>query len=106
MFGGTTYRLHLPSNPAAKQFWSLTSYVEGARQIVLTKQGGRTVPRPKIYRPVDKRSQCLVLLRNPTKRILKASLDSSTPARRHGRRPSPAESENSDSYKRLDFETA
>jgi hypothetical protein len=37
--GGNTYRLHVPPNPPAKQFWSVTAYDEGTRQMVVTKQG-------------------------------------------------------------------
>jgi hypothetical protein len=37
--GGSTYRLHVPPNPPAKQFWSVTAYAEGTRQMVVTEQG-------------------------------------------------------------------
>jgi hypothetical protein len=37
--GGTTYKLHVPANPPAKQFWSATAYDEGTRQMVVTDQG-------------------------------------------------------------------
>jgi hypothetical protein len=37
--GGKTYKLHVPPNPPAKQFWSVTAYAEGTRQMVVTKQG-------------------------------------------------------------------
>src|SRR5262249_25988649 len=37
--GGNTYRLHVPPNPPAKQFWSVTAYDEGTRQMVVTEQG-------------------------------------------------------------------
>ena len=37
--GGNTYRLHVPPNPPAKQFWSATAYDEGTRQMVVTEQG-------------------------------------------------------------------
>ena len=37
--GGNTYRLHVPPNPPAKQFWSVTAYAEGTRQMVVTEQG-------------------------------------------------------------------
>ncbi|WP_445673031.1 DUF1254 domain-containing protein [Pseudomonas inefficax] len=37
--GGNTYRLHVPANPPAKQFWSVTAYDENSRQMVVTKQG-------------------------------------------------------------------
>jgi hypothetical protein len=37
--GGHTYRLHVPPNPPAKQFWSVTAYDEGTRQMVVTDQG-------------------------------------------------------------------
>src|SRR5262245_42036485 len=37
--GGNTYRLRVPANPPAKQFWSVTAYDEGTRQMVVTEQG-------------------------------------------------------------------
>ncbi|MGV0738000.1 DUF1254 domain-containing protein [Mycobacterium syngnathidarum] len=37
--GGTTYRLHVPPNPPAKRFWSVTAYDEDTRQMVITEQG-------------------------------------------------------------------
>jgi hypothetical protein len=37
--GGNTYRLRVPPNPPAKQFWSVTAYDEGTRQMVVTEQG-------------------------------------------------------------------
>ena len=37
--GGDTYRLHIPPNPPIKQFWSVTAYDEGTRQMVITEQG-------------------------------------------------------------------
>lgn len=37
--GGNTYKLHVPPNPPAKQFWSVTAYDESTRQMVITKQG-------------------------------------------------------------------
>jgi hypothetical protein len=37
--GGNTYRLHVPPNPPAKQFWSVTAYAEATRQMVVTEQG-------------------------------------------------------------------
>jgi hypothetical protein len=37
--GGNTYRLHIPPNPPAKRFWSVTAYDEGTRQMVITDQG-------------------------------------------------------------------
>jgi hypothetical protein len=37
--GGSTYRLHVPPNPPAKGFWSVTAYDEGTRQMVVTPQG-------------------------------------------------------------------
>jgi hypothetical protein len=37
--GGNTYRLHVPANPPATQFWSVTAYDEGTRQMVVTPQG-------------------------------------------------------------------
>jgi hypothetical protein len=37
--GDNSYRLHVPANPPAKQFWSVTAYDEGTRQMVVTEQG-------------------------------------------------------------------
>lgn len=37
--GGKTYKLHVPPNPPAKGFWSVTAYDEGTRQMVITEQG-------------------------------------------------------------------
>ena len=37
--GGRTYKLHVPANPPAKQFWSVTAYDEGTRQMVVAEQG-------------------------------------------------------------------
>lgn len=37
--GGKTYKLHVPANPPAKGFWSVTAYDEGTRQMVVTEQG-------------------------------------------------------------------
>jgi hypothetical protein len=37
--GGRMYKLHIPPNPPAKQFWSVTAYDEDTRQIVVTAQG-------------------------------------------------------------------
>jgi hypothetical protein len=37
--GGNTYRLRVPCNPPAKQFWSVTAYDESTRQMVVTEQG-------------------------------------------------------------------
>ncbi|MFI7838854.1 DUF1254 domain-containing protein [Pseudomonas asiatica] len=37
--GGNSYKLHVPANPPAKQFWSITAYDEDTRQMVVTKQG-------------------------------------------------------------------
>lgn len=37
--GGKTYKIHVPANPSAKQFWSATAYDEGTRQMVVTEQG-------------------------------------------------------------------
>lgn len=37
--GGQTYKLHVPADPPAKQFWSVTAYDEGTRQMVVTQQG-------------------------------------------------------------------
>ena len=37
--GGNTYRLRVPANPPAKQFWSVTAYDEDTRQMVVTEQG-------------------------------------------------------------------
>jgi hypothetical protein len=37
--GGNTYRLHVPANPPARGFWSVTAYDEDTRQMVVTEQG-------------------------------------------------------------------
>jgi hypothetical protein len=37
--GGNTYQLHIPPNPPAKGFWSVTAYDEDTRQMVVTPQG-------------------------------------------------------------------
>jgi len=37
--GSKTYRLRVPANPPAKQFWSVTAYDEGTRQMAVTAQG-------------------------------------------------------------------
>lgn len=37
--GSNTYRLHVPANPPAKQFWSVTAYDENTRQMPVTEQG-------------------------------------------------------------------
>lgn len=37
--GGKNYRLHVPPNPPARGFWSVTAYDEDTRQMVVTKQG-------------------------------------------------------------------
>lgn len=37
--GGNTYRLRVPANPPAKQFWSVTAYDEDTRQMPVTEQG-------------------------------------------------------------------
>ena len=37
--GGNTYRLRVPANAPVKQFWSVTAYDEGTRQMVVTEQG-------------------------------------------------------------------
>ena len=37
--GGNSYKLHVPANPPAQQFWSITAYTEGTRQMVVTPQG-------------------------------------------------------------------
>jgi hypothetical protein len=37
--GGHTYKLHVPANPPAKGFWSVTAYDEDKRQMVVTEQG-------------------------------------------------------------------
>jgi hypothetical protein len=36
--GAKTYRLHVPPNPPAKQFWSVTGYDIGTRSIILNKE--------------------------------------------------------------------
>jgi hypothetical protein len=37
--GSNTYKLRVPPNPPAKQFWSVTAYDEDTRQMVVTAQG-------------------------------------------------------------------
>jgi hypothetical protein len=37
--GENTYKLHVPANPPAKGFWSVTAYDEATRQMPVTKQG-------------------------------------------------------------------
>jgi hypothetical protein len=37
--GENTYRLHVPPNPPAKNFWSVTYYDEDTRQMAVTPQG-------------------------------------------------------------------
>jgi hypothetical protein len=37
--GGNNYRLHVPPNPPVTQFWSVTAYDEGTRQMPVTEQG-------------------------------------------------------------------
>jgi hypothetical protein len=37
--GEHNYRLHVPANLPATQFWSVTVYDEGTRQMVVTEQG-------------------------------------------------------------------
>jgi hypothetical protein len=37
--GGKSYKLHVPPNPPAKGFWSVTAYDEDTRQMVVTEQG-------------------------------------------------------------------
>lgn len=37
--GENTYRLHVPANPPARQFWSVTAYDESTRQMPVTPQG-------------------------------------------------------------------
>jgi hypothetical protein len=37
--GGKSYKLHVPPNPPAKQFWSVTAYDDETRQMVITPQG-------------------------------------------------------------------
>jgi hypothetical protein len=37
--GSNTYKLHVPANPPVKQFWSVTYYDEGTRQMAATRQG-------------------------------------------------------------------
>jgi hypothetical protein len=36
--GAKSYRLHVPANPPAKQFWSVTGYDIGTRSIILNKE--------------------------------------------------------------------
>jgi hypothetical protein len=37
--GENSYRLHVPAKPPATQFWSVTAYEEGTRQMVVAEQG-------------------------------------------------------------------
>ena len=37
--GANAYRLHVPPNPPAAQFWSVTAYDEDTRQMVVSEQG-------------------------------------------------------------------
>jgi hypothetical protein len=37
--GGKAYKLHVPPNPPAKGFWSVTAYDQGTRQMVVSPQG-------------------------------------------------------------------
>lgn len=37
--GENTYKLRVPANPPAKNFWSVTAYDEGTRQMPVTEQG-------------------------------------------------------------------
>jgi hypothetical protein len=37
--GENTYKLHVPANPPAKNFWSVTAYDEATRQMPVTEQG-------------------------------------------------------------------
>jgi hypothetical protein len=37
--GENTYKLHVPANPPAKGFWSVTAYDEATRQMPITEQG-------------------------------------------------------------------
>lgn len=37
--GANEYKLHVPANPPAKQFWSVTAYDEDTRQMAVTEQG-------------------------------------------------------------------
>lgn len=37
--GGNHYQLHVPPNPPATQFWSVTAYDEATRQMPVTEQG-------------------------------------------------------------------
>lgn len=37
--GSKTYKLHVPPNPPVVQFWSVTAYDEGTRQMQVTEQG-------------------------------------------------------------------
>lgn len=37
--GGNTYKLHVPPNAPAEQFWSVTVYADNTRQMIVTGQG-------------------------------------------------------------------
>jgi hypothetical protein len=53
--GGQSYRLHVPPNPPAKGFWSVTAYDEDTRQMVVTEQGRPDLSsrKPDIQRNAD-----------------------------------------------------
>lgn len=46
--GGKTYKLHVPPNPPAKRFWSVTAYDEDTRQMPITEQGRPDVSSRKV----------------------------------------------------------
>jgi len=53
--GGNTYKLHIPPNPPAKQFWSVTYYDEDTRQMAATAQGRPDISsrKPDLVRNSD-----------------------------------------------------
>jgi hypothetical protein len=53
--GGKSYRLHVPPNPPAKQFWSVTAYDEATRSFVVspTKKTDLSSRKPDIMKNAD-----------------------------------------------------
>jgi hypothetical protein len=53
--GGNNYRLHVPANPPAKQFWSVTVYDEKNRQMLIneTKRMDVSSRNPKVVKNAD-----------------------------------------------------
>ena len=53
--GGNNYRLHVPANPPAKQFWSVTVYDEKNRQMLVndTKRMDISSRNPAVVKNAD-----------------------------------------------------